>query len=145
MAPGLANAQPAWQVFGGEGKGSFRRERKDSLCLPFQTPATQANVSFVLSSKGTLVCHSSFSVQSLTEHLRLSCTRLLLIHHSTFHCHEHTGNSLVTYTNASRVKAFGRLLSPTQFNQKWVLRSFESMKKNQNMSQESLIKISRKQ
>ena len=41
------------------------------------------NISFVLSSKGTLVCHSSSSVLVLNK----TFPTLLLIHYSTFHCH----------------------------------------------------------
>ena len=37
---------PAWQAYEREGKGSFSAQ--NPLSLPFQTPATQANVSFIL-------------------------------------------------------------------------------------------------
>ena len=41
------------------------------------------NISFVLSSKGTLVCNSSSSVLVLNR----TSPSLLLIRYSTFHCH----------------------------------------------------------
>ena len=41
------------------------------------------NISFVLSSKGTLVCNSSSSVLVPNR----TSPSLLLIHYSTFHCH----------------------------------------------------------
>ena len=55
-----------------------------------------------------LVCNSSSSVSALTQHLRLSCTHLL---HTLLNFPLPFNITVIlTYTNTSRVNAFGRLL-----------------------------------
>ena len=56
---------------------------------------------------------------------------------------QHNAIILIPQDEMTKQRLVG--LIPTQSNQNWVLRSFESKQMNQNMSQISLIKMSRKQ